>query len=1242
MKRLHDFRWDLENVKTWLLMLQPYLPDTAAWMSSVNNMSNSELRSASKFYQASLMEVEKHAKTLSDVIRAVRTLKSAPDLDTAIFMRVTQMEGLVLELESACHLRWLHLLELTMCIDRTYFPSLNLPAQLFHSVNENGQANCARSSPSMDSSPLHSDAKPSNKLTYNPFNIVFNPFDEDIPDLPLSDSVVAGPRPWSSLTCGPGSAYSSGSGPPLLFVHSSLNVHPEHEMRFPTSGSVPVSKTQMSGAAVSGENYLPSSLAIFPDLSRDKVLGFSNRSNDSHYESEPEQQLKSTFSSTVTPVMSLANWGKAPFHHSSCACSQNCCANKSTRSLDHLAIDMPLRTCSSSPCFFNSFDTTSMERHKKANNPTASCPFLAPSHAFVNHLHLRGHMQLNSDIHRSHIYATEQISTEINVPTGQQRNFFRETYHSSSQPSLLSSRLATRLRMPTRKNKSTETVRHSGSHSRHKRGRCAHLSVWKHTSLNSSSESSVDGDASDLERRRWTTRVRYYLDAATHAEELVRRQQLSTDLRAWLNTLGPTLFARTSPHIRKSSIAAHEREVLVRQNSEDQDLSVISHAPGGSAAPNPISLDTLKREASQEHLMSYWDDYQVPLYSSSSEADTHEPVGVFAEEFPWDDVGDSCASDVGVLDPALPDSSRDAKLACEEYVPFRSPLTTMAQADNSDEHIPDISIGYKQDTMDLSTTTSVLFNQKSSSVDASFEVCSPSVVTTASQTRDFDLTDATDRVDFARFPQGLRTHPDGGSQLKIDNDPTHHLLANNHTQRESGFFFSSSDHVPSCAEFKLRGKCFSFPRCRRQCLGLSSQLPNGECFNRHRSSCIVTDRIFPQSNPSCTYHDILDRSRTRLRKLANNLYQFINLRSRSNRCVIKSHISSHSDWNTAITQWQNELSRLIHLAEAELSLLHGSAGDWNDPRTTLNHCPSTSPADSSPYFPTHPTAQSDWVKLIDEARRWLLRSCSDESIRQRLQSLRSRLTDATEFVQSLPPVSSSMGEGCTVEGRSSSHEPFDSRELAYTVTRLESIIEQLDRLHSVLDRRLTMLAESAHTTSMPDVVVLFAANNADLRQQLDELQADACVVRKQLSERLTLSTSSNQLIKLGKPLCDMEQNCQTKCHEWEDLSADTVVHAKNLVHSSTQFVTPPISPKISHFARLIFMTSGIFVSACCCCCYLLAHFLPCNNLSQDWPSPVHIFEQLLHPFFTDMDSTCPLKREGVATFVDLTHGPVPF
>ncbi|KAA3677983.1 uncharacterized protein DEA37_0003455 [Paragonimus westermani] len=595
----------------------------------------------------------------------------------------------------------------------------------------------------------------------------------------------------------------------------------------------------------------------------------------------------------------------------------------------------------------------------------------------------------------------------------------------------------------------------------------------------SSSCSSINGDACDLEQKQWASRVKSYLDAAAQAEALIREQQ-----------------ATVTVNLEASNWTTD----LVRQ-----PVSEIS--PYGTQ-----SAETPKAE-SQEPLLNCWDDYQVPLYSSSGETDPPEPPSTYAEEFPWDDVGEAYLSDASHegqknLGGNLPGES------LIDYNPFHSSLTSVAQADQNVEPAIEESTVGRQDTMDLSTTTSILFNQKSSSMEASFEVCSPSIVTTESQTADFLINNVSHNSLSSQLLYGVRTHPDGGSQHRIDTEPPNQGLVLSESTNEHALTVAE-DNVPLGADFLTVGrnspqllvekKCQTLPRVLKK-----KHFYREESINKKSFTCPASltclDRLC-SSNVSWIQNDFLQWSKQRLLETQSALYALLVKPFRTDAALDESACTQVEVHDPTLASWQQELTQIIRQSESHLHLfVDRTETRWKreDQSMGIN-----TPAISSlirwsgdPEIITH---QLQWIRLIDEARHWLRQSYADETIRQRLRSLRARVLKLVNTVHKLlPPFSTGdrFGGDSVQNGLDACEKDRIENQITLYITELISINSQVQRLQQELDVCLSDTSRKASTPNggYENVVGMFIMGNAELRAQLDQLHEQVKRTQKRLSE----------------------------------------------------------------------------------------------------------------------------------------------
>ncbi|KAF8567856.1 hypothetical protein P879_06875 [Paragonimus westermani] len=787
-----------------------------------------------------------------------------------------------------------------------------------------------------------------------------------------------------------------------------------------------------------------------------------------------------------------------------------------------------------------------------------------------------------------------------------------------------------------RKNQSEETVTKFGRSSLQAFQWESRQSQHDGCLWDSSSCSSINGDACDLEQKQWASRVKSYLDAAAQAEALIREQQVAVTVNLE---------------------ASKWTTDLVRQ-------PVSEKSPYGAR-----SSETPKAE-SQEPLLNCWDDYQVPLYSSSGETDPPEPPSTYAEEFPWDDVGEAYLSDASYerqrnLGGDLPGES------VIDYNPFHSSLTSVAQADQNVEPAIEGSTVGRQDTMDLSTTTSILFNQKSSSMEASFEVCSPSIVTTESQTADFLLSNVSHHSVSSQLLYGVRTHPDGGSQHRIDTELPNQGIVLSESPNEHALTVAE-DNVPLGADFLTVGrhspplfvekKCQTLPRVLKK-----KHLYREEPINKKPLTCPASltclDRLC-SSNVSWIQNDFLQWSKQRLLEIQSALYALLAKPFRTDAAWDESAGTQVEVHDPTLASWQQELTQIIRQSESHLHLfVDRTETRWTreDQSTGIN-TPTISSLIRWSADPEIITHQLQWIRLIDEARHWLRQSYADETIRQRLRCLRARVLKLVNTVHKLlPPFSTGdhFGEDFVQNRLDACEKDRIENRITLYITELNSINSQVQRLQQDLDVCLSDTSRKASTPygGYENVVRMFIMGNAELREQLDRLHEQVKRTQKRLSElnvlepnrQSTAPVESQPLDVEGSwiqrpfPISQVETDDIQLSVDQTDLSDSAVENMGKLpvTYNPNSAVTYVRKQKRSYYSVLV---AGSLLAFACLSYYVLTRLFPCTGRSLGWSTPWFVLERA---FGLDSRSanggTCPLKRERISAFADYTQsGSVPF
>ncbi|VDP68165.1 unnamed protein product [Echinostoma caproni] len=657
-----------------------------------------------------------------------------------------------------------------------------------------------------------------------------------------------------------------------------------------------------------------------------------------------------------------------------------------------------------------------------------------------------------------------------------------------------------------------------------------------------SESSSIDGDASDPEYRLWQTRVKSYLDAAAQADDWVRSQYGPIYLKRYLS---PPIGRRQRPPGSGLGVSSSPDE----GSPQVRDELLLNST--GAVDSTRLVLDC------QEPLLNFWDDYQAPLYSNSSDTDGCEPVSTYAEEFPWDDIAASCLSDASQEDVFLREIQA-AKPKSTSSVPPRSTATTPGDEVNSAVRSStriDVTEApvYRQDTMELSTSTSVLFNQKSSSLDASFEVCSQSATTGESNNVDTHDSPASNS-NSSGIVCGLRTHPDGGSQPCLDADTSTKAVQSNGLHALE----NQMRHTASCismleSHFLVRlptigpeqqplqnvetkhnyfnpyltdhRKCQTLPRAsakrkRRQQL-LACEACTTDVSQRNRLSATASLDELSHWSDRGPRLDILRFSRQRLLELRTLFSRLMQI----NPGKIKDAGSVTCEEMT-LSHWQNSLSHVTHLAEANLQLLtdHTLGSVICSSECSHKHSPSDLSSSEWLNCPELKDLQMQWVQFTDQARNWLLQSYSQEATQQQLNDLKSRIAELNQIMQRVlvtEPVmwKSQISEtqapvesmGSQFEFHSASQRDCElSRQIHHCMKEIEEMGERVHQLREEFERHVIHSQGIARDSEHLPTANFVAWRDDNLVSELDQLTHELSANQQRLTSWLTMKSTSPQ------------------------------------------------------------------------------------------------------------------------------------
>ncbi|KAF6768103.1 hypothetical protein AHF37_06588 [Paragonimus kellicotti] len=254
-----DIQVDLDDIDHWLNMLRPNLPATNSWMTTLNKLTDMQRRAASNFYQTSLKQIEEHSRTLCVIMHLLDTLTNQKKEDLTVRVKADSLVQFAKYLENECHLQWLRLLELTLCIDQKNLQIFSVATHL--SSQRKRQKTFFTINPSSKHSAFNFGMSKDGNGRF-PCNVIFNPLEsrEQFHGLKMQSEITmssSGPKSTKRhratflsqptiYKCGPESGFESELSPQLN-CFSKATIKPgtscPHPMRRSTDSlTVPVSR----------------------------------------------------------------------------------------------------------------------------------------------------------------------------------------------------------------------------------------------------------------------------------------------------------------------------------------------------------------------------------------------------------------------------------------------------------------------------------------------------------------------------------------------------------------------------------------------------------------------------------------------------------------------------------------------------------------------------------------------------------------------------------------------------------------------------------------------------------------------------------------------------------------------------------------------------------------------------------------------------------------------------------------
>ncbi|KAH8860951.1 hypothetical protein KSF78_0007355 [Schistosoma japonicum] len=801
-KFVEDIESDLQKIDTWLDTLASNLPNTTAWMTCLMSLSSVQKFSTAKYYQTCLKQIEQYSKTLSTIKELVDRIERLNTLSDIQFQNNLHMlSKSVCGLEAKCHTLWLRLLELSIYIDQnneinansiiktevsklssnpdSY--STNFSHALFHENDWDSymsKFNCKEDENQHQTgyeSGFESEKRPHLKshhsysciekitstgifivkegLTQRKYNSRSLPNDFNQITKQLDNGLMSVELQRNS------EIISTSHSVRRISSQSDLFIKGEDECRICThkrKNSLSVSKRReitKDATSLINETILlnnaENNLVNAKTQYNDNFISNSENATDFTlcHEQKDMWRKKPDKDSSRNHETEIHNKNFTPHIVKSMITGMN----EKSKSIDlsfiyssnHLN-DSPLNT---RVCVMNNYNYARKNTKNLLRNNNLHHFYHSKR---IGNKQLKRHLvdfkkkRENVKSHsikliRNHRKKVSKIICSIS------RNCVSST--SLILHSLITNKFLSRSKPFASHHDSTET-------------QIFHL----HSSAKSDSKvtnnqnyycESTPDNTSELEQRRWRTQVRTYLNAAAKAEELIRNKYSPTRFHSWLAGLeAPNHRLGDHDNINKVDSSNKDFPVIKTKNNIAYDSLSLFTYDLDEVDEKVISKDDdmSSLEDSHEPLLNFWDDYQASLYSNSTDTQAYELPSMFAEEFPWDDVGSPCFTDC------------ERELNSTSY--SRAELTKFLKSDsgsNSEEN-DYCSTNHGQDTSDiLSASTSALFNRKSS-LDGSFKICDNISMNSTRGTEGRSVDHENDLLSPESSVRGLRTCPDGGSQ----------------------------------------------------------------------------------------------------------------------------------------------------------------------------------------------------------------------------------------------------------------------------------------------------------------------------------------------------------------------------------------------------------------------------------------------------------------------------------------------
>ncbi|CAH8486385.1 unnamed protein product [Schistosoma turkestanicum] len=998
-KFVEDIDSDLKKIDAWLDTLASNLPNTSAWMTCLMSLSNVQKFSSAKYYQVCLKQIEQYSKTLSTIKQLIDRIEINTLADIQFQNNLHTLSKSVCELEAKCHTLWLRLLELSIYIDQNIKINLDKPVNtdIYHdacltnpkhdglhenhrndylsefNITEIGTHHVTQQNG--HESGFESEQSPPLVKPYYSYSCNDNITSTDVymvkDELALrKDSTRSLPNDFNQiigkLNNGLLNDESRARCPETINIDNSVKcLSSQNDLCLKNNDGCEINNYEEKSFSLLEQRDVEQNSRL--EISEEDVLLDNTKNNFINVTMQTNESHLSDSKHTTGFIL----------HQKHSGVFSNKLVTKFSN-LDKVQNSKPIHKCCSLPVVKSS--VTGMNKSKSVDWSFLTNRRQLDAKSYNTHVYIMNNNNNNrlrrttsgqkslintyNNLHKFYdlkrIGNNHQLTRHLLDFNVQHKNIksrstkFSKNYHKKK---VLKNRnsISRKCMSSTSLNLSNQLTNPLFNHTKSTVSQYGSVKTQLfHFDSRSDSDSevisnqsyyrnSIPDNASDMEQRQWRMQVRTYLNAAEKAEELIRNRYSPTRFESWLAGLEASSLKLDENNDNNNNQNQNENvnnatineELSVKKNQNTcysyssfmNDLDGIKSEKNTTFTDDDDGDDNMSPvEDSHDPLLNFWDDYQASLYSNSTDTQAYEPTSIYAEEFPWDDVESQLITDI---EHELNSPSSHSHT---EPVKFRK--------SNSDDIIEgnDNSKVEGQDTNDiLSTSTSILFNQKSS-FDASFEIFNNTSTNYTRGTENWSAEHTDNLLSPESSVRGLRTCPDGGSQHLLSMDTmdavSNHEIQDikNRLQPMRNFseqLNSSKLTYHTRHDIKLHSKLYerkyqTVPRItnrKRKAQINSFQLENQSIKREFLSVDVnlhhVDNRYFID-----IHKGILENSETRLLHAEIYLQHLVNSMKRKNKLQQKN---LSKQVNSGI--WRHRTAHLVQTAEAHVKLLSNLLDD---------------------------------------------------------------------------------------------------------------------------------------------------------------------------------------------------------------------------------------------------------------------------------------------------------------------------